>query len=253
MADRKAEWFDQESFWVDLFPAMFPPARLEAAAEEAEKIVSLTAFQGTTVLDLCCGPGRHSVAMAKRGLRVTGVDRSDFFLAKARDRALAEGVTVEWVQSDMRDFERPDSFELALSMFTSFGYFDAKEEDQRVLASICRSLKPDGTLLIDVMGKERLAKILLATTSQTLPDGSLLIQRHEIFDDWTRIRNEWVLIRDGLAKTYRFHHTIYSGQELRDRLCWAGFASVCLYGDLAGTPYGPDAPRLVAVARKARQ
>jgi hypothetical protein len=78
----------------------------------------------------------------------------------------------------------------------------------------------------------------------------LLIQMHEIFDDWTRIRNEWILIKGNRAKRFKFHHTLYSGQELSDRLQQAGFSQVKLYGDFDGQPYGPDAPRLVAVARK---
>ena len=49
-----------------------------------------------------------------------------------------------------------------------------------------------------------------------------MVERHEIFDHWTRVRNEWLIIRNGRAKSYKFHHTIYSGQELRDRMERAG-------------------------------
>ena len=89
------------------------------------------------------------------------------------------------------------------------------------------------------------------TTSEELADGSLLIQRHEIFDDWTRIRNEWILIRDGRARSFKFHHTLYSGQELKDRFRQTGFAEVELFGGLDGRAYDHNATRLVVVARKA--
>ncbi len=152
---------------------------------------------------------------------------------------------------DMRGFGREDAFDLVLSMFTSFGYFDNKDEDLLVLRNVFNSLRSDGIFLIDVIGKERLAKILQPTTSETLPDGTKLIQRHEIFDDWTRIRNEWILIRKGKAKSFQFHHTIYSGQELRDRMSQTGFTGVKLYGNLDGAEYGPNAQRLIAVGRRA--
>ena len=84
-----------------------------------------------------------------------------------------------------------------------------------------------------------------------LPDGSMLVQRHEIFDAWTRIRNEWLLIRKEKVQRFRFHHTIYSGQELRDRMQQVGFEDVNLYGSLNGDEYGPNSPRLIAVGRKA--
>jgi hypothetical protein len=77
-----------------------------------------------------------------------------------------------------------------------------------------------------------------------------LVQRGEIFDDWTRIRAEWILIRRGRARTFAFHHTVYSGQELRERMEKAGFVDVRLYGDLDGSDYGLDARRLIAVGRK---
>ena len=249
-AKRKKEWFDDDSFWRELYPFMFPARRFAAAAEEVGKALALAEPGGKAGLDLCCGPGRCSVALAQAGFNVTGVDRTKFLLDKARRRARAAKVKIEWVQADMRDFVRADAFDLVLSMFTSFGYFDDKNEDLQVLRNMLASLRPGGVCLLDVMGKERLAKILQPTTSDVLPDGTKLIQRHEIFDDWTRIRNEWMLIRKGRAKSFKFHHTIYSGQELRDRMAQAGFTDVKLYGNLEGDEYGPNAQRLIAVGRK---
>ena len=103
---------------------------------------------------------------------------------------------------------------------------------------------------MDVMGKEWLARGFLPTTSEELADGRLLVQRHEIFDDWTRIKNQWILIEGDKATTFRFHHTVYSGQEIMDRLVDVGFSDVQLFGGLDGSEYGLNAPRLVAVARK---
>jgi len=245
-----SEWFEDESFWTELYPFMFPEARFESAAENVEKLIRLAEVEDGAALDLCCGPGRYAVLLAERGLTVTGVDRTPFLLDKARKRAAAANVTVEWVQEDMRNFIRPGAFDLVINMFTSFGYFDDKDEDIAVLRNVHQSLKPGGVFLMDTMGKERLARIFHRTTADELDDDTLLVQRHEIFDDWTRIRNEWILINGDSVRTFRFHHTIYSGQELKDRMRGVGFSDVSLYGDLEGNEYGPDAARLIAVARK---
>jgi len=229
---------------------MFPEERFEAAEEQVEQVLGLVGFKGEAVLDLCCGPGRHSVLLARRGLKVTGVDRSPFLLNKARERGRNENVEVEWVQEDMRAFSRPDTFDLVLSMFTSFGYFDDKEEDIQVLRNIYQNLRSGGACAIDVVGKEWLAKVFQPTSSSAFEDGTLLVQRHEIFDAWTRIRNEWILIKDGKAKSFKFHHTLYSGQELKDRLAQVGFEKIRIFGGLDGREYGPDTNRLVAVAWK---
>ena len=65
-----------------------------------------------------------------------------------------------------------------------------------------------------------------------------------------RIRNEWILVKEGRSTVYKFHHTIYSGQELKDRLYQVGFKRVKLFGDLCGNEYGTKAQRLVAAAWK---
>jgi SAM-dependent methyltransferase len=247
---RKKEWFDDDSFWREFYPIMFSEERFAAAVENVDKIIRLTKLKGKAVLDLCCGPGRYAVPFAKHKFAVTGVDKTKYLLDKAKAKARKAKVKIEWIQQDMRDFVRPDSFDLVLNLFTSFGYFDDKKQDMIVLQNILASLHRGGIFLIDTIGKERLAKIFQPATFNVLPDGTKLIECREVFDNWTRMRNEWILIRRGRAKSYRFHHTIFSGQELRDRLEQVGFVGVKLYGNLSGDDYGPEAQRLIAVARK---
>jgi SAM-dependent methyltransferase len=246
---RKREWFDDDGFWRDLYPFIFPETRFEAAVVDTPRLIRLARPRGRAVLDLACGPGRFSIAFAKRKYRVTGVDRTRYLLDRARARAKTAKVQVEWVREDMRDFVRPDAFDLALSLFTSFGYFEDKSEDVRVLRQVLESLRPGGALVVEVLGKEQIAGIFAPASADTVGD-TLLVQRREIFDDWTRIRNEWTLVRGGRAKTYAFSHTIYSGQELRERFEQAGYSKVKLYGNFEGEPYSRRSPRLVAVGWK---
>ena len=243
-------WFDDESFWNGLYPFMFAERKFDIAEDEARSILDLVNLGEGDVLDLACGPGRHAVALAKEGFRVTGVDLSPFLLQKAISLARTESVDVEWVRDDMRHFVRPEAFDLVINIFTSFGYFDDKRDDMTVLQNIHRNLRAGGALVMDVMGKEWLAREFLPTTSEELADGRLLVQRHEIFDDWTRIKNQWILIEGDKATTFRFHHTVYSGQEIRGSLLDVGFSDVQLFGGLDGSEYGLNARRLVAVARK---
>jgi hypothetical protein len=92
--------------------------------------------------------------------------------------------------------------------------------------------------------------VLHPTISQRTADGALLVQRHEVVDDWSRVRNEWTVVRDGRARTFEFLLRIYSGQELKRLLEAAGFGVVRLHGALDGRPYDIEAERLVAVARR---
>jgi SAM-dependent methyltransferase len=245
-----ADWFENEELWRELFPFVFSEQRMQAANYEIEQILQLVAYNGLSVLDLCCGPGRHALILAQRGLQVTAVDRSPLLLDHAREQARKAEVDIEWVQEDMRDHLRPASYDLALNLFTSFGYFDDRADDQRVLANLHRSLRPGGTLLIEMASKEWIAGLEQYTTLERGTDGSVLIRHNDIVEDWSRVRNEWILIRDGKASTHVFHHNLYSGQDLKRSLRQAGFDNVRLFGDLDGHPFDRAARRLVAVATK---
>jgi SAM-dependent methyltransferase len=244
------EWFENDDFWRDFYPFMFSDERFAATPDDVGRILALTQCSEGSVLDLCCGPGRHSVELARRGFKVTGVDRSPFLLAKAREHAARAGASVELVESDMRNFIRTARFDLACSLFTSFGYFEDEQDDLRVLRNIHQSLKENGILIMEMLGKERLAHVWKDTMCNELADGSLIFQRPQIRDDWTRIRSEWTLVKDGRSRSFTFEHTIYSGRELKDRLLNCGFKQVQLFGDQEGSPYSLDAQRLIAVARK---
>jgi len=244
------EWFENEVLWRDLYPLMFPEERWVRAGNEVEWILALAETEIHSALDLCCGPGRHAIELVKKGIQVTGVDRTAFYLEKAREKAQHEGVEVEWVQSDMREFTRPESFDLALNMFTSFGYFENDEDDLTVLAGMYRNLRADGVLIMDMIGKECIAANFQETSSVEEPDGTVFIERRKVQDGWGRIDNEWILIRKGKVSKFCFQLAIYSGVEIRDRLRRVGFRDVKLLGDLQGAPYGWGARRLVVVARK---
>jgi SAM-dependent methyltransferase len=245
-----SNWFADDEFWVVSYPFMFPDTSFTSAVEDVPKIVALSGVMGTTVLDQCCGPGRYSIPLAKHGYAITGVDRTAFLLEKARAYAEAEQVKVEWVQEDMRHFIRPHTFDLVLNLYTSFGFFDDPGDNRDVLRNVFTSLKTDGVLVLDVAGKEVLARVFQPTGSKTMPNGNLLVQRRAVIDDWSKMDNEWIIIENDVARTFRLRHWVYSGHELKDLLASVGFSHNALYGDFDGAAYGPNARRLIAVARK---
>jgi SAM-dependent methyltransferase len=244
-------WFEDETLWRELYPYVFPLERVAAAQGQVTRILALAGVAGGALLDLCCGPGRHAVEFARRGFTVTGVDRSRFLLERARESALAAEVAVEWVLGDMRQFERPAAFHLACNLFTSFGYFEREEDNLRVLRNLRESLRDGGALVMDMVGKERLEREGFEARHIRFADGAVLIQQPRVNPGWTRLENQWTVVKAGQSRSYRFEHHLYSGPALQECLLSCGFASVRLYGDLAGSPYGPQASRLVAVAHKA--
>jgi SAM-dependent methyltransferase len=242
------EWFEDESFWRDFYPYMFDEARWDKAPGQVESILRLAGIDRGEVLDLCCGPGRHSVALAKKGFGVTGVDRSEFLLERARQHA--EGSTVELIQSDARDFVRENAFDMVVNLFTSFGYFATRDEDLRMLRNAWRSLKPGGVLVMDLHGTETIALPKTPTVWREDPQGKVVIMHSQPLDDWQRMRNSWVVLDGERARRFEFTLNLYSGAGLTKMLETAGFGDIKLFGSLDGTPYDATATRLVAVARR---
>lgn len=250
MAVDPRAWYDDDAFWEVLYPFMFPATHFEKAAEHVPLLEELTGCSGGALLDLGCGPGRYVVPFAKRGYAVTGVDRTTFLLSKARAYAEQEQVKVEFVQEDMRHFVRPGAYDIAINLYTTFGYFEDPADNQRVLNHVCASLRDGGVFVLDVMGTEVLAHIYRDSEARVLEDGLVLVQRRRAINDWREMDNYWTLIEGERARTFYIRHWIYTGFELRQMLLAAGFESVRLFGDFDGAEYGPDARRLIAVARK---
>lgn len=243
-----SDWFELERLWELSFDFLFPKSRFDATPDEVANILSLVGIPIADALDIGCGPGRASVALARRGVRVTGVDRSPFMLAKAAAFASEAGVAVEWVRDDMRHFSRPNAYDLVLSLFTTFGYFETQADNVRVLENARRSLRAGGAMVLELMNKERLARVFTAAGVATLPDGRVFFEHRRILDGWERLENDWYFLENGRYERFTLRHFLYSGVELRTMLVAAGFSSVSLYAGFDGSPFVGDA-RLHVVAK----
>ena len=78
------EWHEQECFWDGMANKLFTEEHWARSEDEINSVTNLLGIQrGSKVLDLCCGPGRHSIELAKKGYSVTGVDRTSSYIKKA--------------------------------------------------------------------------------------------------------------------------------------------------------------------------
>lgn len=246
----KEPWHADEGFWEAFREFMFPPERAEEAVEQVDKLHDLVDLApDARVLDVPCGVGRHAVELADRGFDVTAVDATAGYLEIARERAENADVEPAFVNEDMREFRQRESFDLVCNLYTSFGYFTDRDDDERTARNFHESLKPGGTLVMDLASKELLARDFEERTWDER-DGAYVLEEHRVTDAWSWMENRWIVVDDGETKEFEVSHRLYSAVELRGLLKRVGFGEVSVYGDFAGSVYDETADRLVVVAQK---
>ena len=148
------EW---EEFFDGHAPAYMENVFTKNTLAEVDFILEeLKLSQGSRILDIGCGTGRHSVELAKRGYSVTGVDISSGMLAQAKEAASKAGVEVEWIHADATQFESGGSYDAAICLCEgAFGLLgkndDPLEQGLSILLNINRALKPNSKLMMTVL------------------------------------------------------------------------------------------------------
>src|SRR3990172_1274646 len=240
--------FDSKRFFEESWPKISQGFESETTAEsEIEWILChVRPPAGGRILDAPCGFGRHSLALARHGFRVTRVDLSETELDRARLRAQATGLTLELVRQDMRDMEFSGEFDLALNLFSSIGYF-SDDEDRLLLARFWSALRPAGAFVLDTRNRDHFIRNYAAEETYNLPTGTVRIE-NSLDLTTSRLRSEWWL-EDGrlLGRT---EIRLYSAHELYRMLRPERWSRVEVFGGLNGPPFDLDSPRVVLVARK---
>jgi SAM-dependent methyltransferase len=241
-----APWFSNEQLWLETFEAQFPPERFQRAYREIEDILVLLEHQGGPVLDLGCGAGVYLSPLAERGIRATGVDLSAELLAHARARVPSP--LVELVHGDIRDFGRPGAFELALSMYTSFGYSLSHEENMDVLRAAFEALRPGGRILIDMASAALFRRL---QRSDFAGQRALTTRTMAVDDERKLVHVEYEVRRQGESRHFQFAVPLFRATDLEAMLLAAGFVRARSYSSLLGDPFDEERPtRLVVVAQK---
>ena len=245
-------WYTE--FFNEDYPKIYRE-RLSQDATERETAFVMRALglrEGDRVLDLACGHGRHAVALARRGMVVTGQDLNEDYLKMAQGGAAQAGVRIDTVHSDMRDIPFTDEFNAVINMFTAFGYFDSEDEDFRVLQAVANALKTGGKLLLDTLNREWVLSNYVQNDWHTDDDGNTFLEHRE-FDLVTgRNRVTFSIVdADGTRRESPGHDVrLYTLTELTRLLNAAGLRLSATYGDYDGAPYAINTPRMIVVATK---
>jgi SAM-dependent methyltransferase len=126
------------------------------------------------ILDVGCGKGRHSIYLAEKGFDVVGIDVSEENISEAK---MFENRTLHFVQQDMRLPFSIGCFDLAVNLFTSFGYFKTEKEDLETLKNIHNAMNHNGLFVLDFFNAAQVRKNLVAFEEQEIEGVSFEIKR----------------------------------------------------------------------------
>lgn len=234
-----APWY-VAAFGAD-YPAVYPHRDLGSARREVSYLLE-SGVEGR-VLDLCCGFGRHTLALLEEGLDVLGVDLSPELLARSADLPGGAGLAGRLLRADARAVPcRDGSFDAVLNLFSSFGYFGERGDGQ-VLDEIARLVRPGGRVVLDLMNPARIRTALVPSSSREV-QGGVLEERRSLVDGGRRVTKEVRLVSpDGTTRSWREDVRMYEHDELLELASARGLELVGAAGEFDGSPFGPDSPR----------
>lgn len=241
------EWFE-ESFGQD-YLLVYKHRDFQGARHEVQRMVGWLGLEpGAEVLDLCCGMGRHSLALAEQGYQVTGMDLSQVLLNEAIKKD--ESSHVRWIRGDMREVPLDCQFDAVVNLFTSFGYFDEEQDNLKVIGEIARLLKPDGCFLMDYLNGGYVKKNLIPYSERM--EENIRIKEKRVIED-SFVRKTIHLEEPGRTdRTYREQVRLYSLEDFQNMFNQAGLALDHVYGNYEAGPYEAEiSPRLIMIGRKA--
>jgi 2-polyprenyl-3-methyl-5-hydroxy-6-metoxy-1,4-benzoquinol methylase len=199
-------------------------------ATEVDFILSLYPIvPGSTVFDVACGTGRHSIEFAKRGYRVTGLDLSEGMLEVARRNARTAGVDVRWIQADATDFTMDEKFDVGLSLCEGgVGLIErgesAERHDMAIFSNIGAALRPNAPFILTALNGY---SIIRQMKDEHIQDGR--------FNSATMLANyqdEWSLPEG--QKMMTIYERLFIAPEVVKMLSEAGFVVDNVFGGTAG-------------------
>jgi 2-polyprenyl-3-methyl-5-hydroxy-6-metoxy-1,4-benzoquinol methylase len=247
LSDIPSDWFDGyfEEEWLDEIALNIPEERTRKEVDFVLERLELE--PRARVLDVACGHGRHSLELARRGFRVTGVDLSPRSIELAREAAASEGLDATFVERDARELDFDAEFDASINLFTSvLGYFDEEAENRRVVEAVARALRPGGSFLVDTINLLSLARGFQELHWEDFASGTLMVE-HRAFDfERGRSVADWMFVsRDGSRKTIRHSLRVYAPHELIAMFEAAGLDVVGRWGSFDGDEISFDAWRLI--------
>ena len=203
-------------------------------------------------LDLCCGTGRHSIILRRKGWNMIGLDLSRNLLAIAKRNMTNECVEVPLVRAEMRFFPfRDQVLDAVICMYTSFGYLPSEADEVKSFREVRRTLRKNGRFLLDVANKKHVINVF--RENDCAEYGPFYMREKRSLDlQQSRLMSQWTIIKKdtGESRTLLHNVRLYSLQRLKQMLSEAELSVIEVYGGYDGKKFSSDSSRMIINAQK---
>lgn len=230
-------------WWKNIFNAVYLKTDGDViehrnTVKDVDLILKTTNIEPSdSILDLCCGQGRHSIELAKRGyLHISGLDRSKFLIRLARKRAQQHNFKIPFSEGDARKIKyEDDSIDCVLLMGNSFGYFEKKEDDEAVLKAIRKVLKSKGILVLDMVDGDWMRKNFEPRSWEWIDQNHLVCRERTLSNDNKRIVSREVVVHaeEGIITDQFYAERLYEWETIKELLEKNDFSDIQLHGNVA--------------------
>lgn len=194
-------------------------------------------------IDVGCGRGRHSRYLRSLGFAVTGIDLSQKSIDAVKDFGDSK---LKFITADIRQPLPTECADVALNLFTSFGYFSSIEEHLKALKNIKHSLRPMGLLVLDYFNAS-FVKFHLVRNEELEANGiEFKVSRSRAGDYFEK----HIEVHDAqCVHHYRERVAAFSRDDLVEMLSQCGFSVLSIHGDYSMQPYQSSSPRVIIIAQ----
>ena len=224
----------------------------ERDRETVDFLVDELAVQpGSLVFDQCCGEGRLSLPLARRGFRVFGLDQAAIYIDTAK-RAKQTGAT--FVTGDAFADTPPELCDAGFNWWTSFGYAATDGQNVEMLRRAFESLKPGARFALDFLNVPNIIRDFSPSvvTRADSADGEVILLRGSELDLTAGLLlKSWTyFLPNGERVEHASKVRLYMPDQLRAFFEGVGFIDVTLYGSIDRSQVTHRSPRCVVVGRK---
>lgn len=233
LASRRSDFIDRSVSWIK---AIMPP-------EQYRKL-----------LDIGCGPGLYSERFAKAGYHVTGIDFSSRSIEYARAVAETQRNAVTYVCEDYLQMTIPDLFDAAVMIYCDYGALST-DNRKRLLKNAFERLRSGGRFLLDVCSLKQYDEFAESRTWEVQDGGFWSADRYYCLRNDRKYQenttlSQYLVVTHDAARAYHVWNHCFSKCDLIAEVEAAGFRTLQVFGDVAGTPYTEDSMTIAILLEK---